>query len=217
MSQTRWSARDNACTSLNKDWKQIIEALEDIKSDNAHQKALVKNEATGLLAQLNSLETAILSEFWGSVLKQFNIGSKILQDVDTDVEVVSRLYESLITFVENKRESFDAFEEAGRKKSSSGEYKKSYKRIIKRKKRDDECHEGEVLLEGRDHFRINTFFPICDQLLAELRRRKTSYDAVTANFAFLGKLHTMSEAEVRVNAIKLQKLYQVDLAHELQE
>ncbi|KAK4887129.1 hypothetical protein RN001_003400 [Aquatica leii] len=107
--------QDDACASLTKDWNQIISALKAIKSDSAYQKVFVKNEATGLLAQLNSLETAILSEFLGSVLKQFNITTKTLQGVDTDVEVVSRLYESLITFVENKRETFDAFEAAGKK------------------------------------------------------------------------------------------------------
>ncbi|KAF2902652.1 hypothetical protein ILUMI_03537 [Ignelater luminosus] len=60
-------ARDDACASLNKDWNQIIAALEAKKGDSAHQKALAKNEAIGLLAQLNSLEMAILLEFWGSI------------------------------------------------------------------------------------------------------------------------------------------------------
>ncbi|KAF2902130.1 hypothetical protein ILUMI_04063 [Ignelater luminosus] len=186
--------RDDAYDSLNKGWNQIIATLEAIKSDPAHQNALVKNETTGLLAQENSLETAILLGFWGSILKQFNIVSKILQAIDTDVEVVSRLYNSLITFVENKRDSFDTFEEAGKK--SSQEYRSSHKRVIKRKKRDDEYREGEVLLLGRDHFRVNTFFPICDQLLGKLGMHKTSYDTVTLNFAFLCKLDTMSEAKV---------------------
>ncbi|KAK4877151.1 hypothetical protein RN001_009657 [Aquatica leii] len=101
---------------------------------------------------------------------------------------------------------------------NSYEYRTSDKRIIKRKKRDDECRDSEgEMLQGRDYFRVNTFLLICDKLLGELRRRKTSYDAVTANFAFLCKLDTMSEAEVRVNAIKLQKLYPIDLADDLQE
>ncbi|KAJ8975130.1 hypothetical protein NQ317_010360 [Molorchus minor] len=49
------------------------------------------------------------------------------------------------------------------------------------------------------------------------RGRKTSYDAITANFAFLCKLDTLSEEEVRVNAIKLQKLYPIDLADSQKE
>ncbi|KAF2880773.1 hypothetical protein ILUMI_25401 [Ignelater luminosus] len=96
-------------------------------------------------------------------------------------------------------------------KKSSQEYRRSHKRVIKRKKRGDEYREGEVLLLGRDHFRVNTFFPICDQLLGKLKMRKTP------NFAFLCKLDTMSEAKVRVNAINLQKLYPFDLANDLQE
>ncbi|KAL4705397.1 hypothetical protein ACJJTC_002420 [Scirpophaga incertulas] len=142
LSHTRWSARDDACTSLNKNWEQIIKALEAIKSNSSQQKALIKNEATGLVAQVNSLETAILSEFWGSVLKQFNSVSKVLQGVDTNIEVVSSLYDSLITFVQNQRESFDSFEKAGKEKCTE-DYKDSRKRISKRKKQDDEQRDGE--------------------------------------------------------------------------
>ncbi|KAF2883778.1 hypothetical protein ILUMI_22364 [Ignelater luminosus] len=149
--------RDDACASLNQDWKQIIAALDAIKV-TAHQKALIKNEATGLFAQLNSLETTIL------------------------------------------RDSFDALKRLVKK--SSQEYRSSHKGVIKRKKRDDYYREGEVLSLGRDHFRVNTFFPICDQLLSKLRMRKTLYDAVTSNFAFLCKLDTISEAEVRVKAMQ---------------
>ncbi|KAF2882240.1 hypothetical protein ILUMI_23933 [Ignelater luminosus] len=67
LSHSLWTVRNDAWASINKDWNQIIAALEAVKSDSAHQKALVKNEATGLLTQPNSLETAILSEFWGSM------------------------------------------------------------------------------------------------------------------------------------------------------
>ncbi|CAG9787080.1 unnamed protein product [Diatraea saccharalis] len=216
LSHTRWSARDDACSSLNKNWEQIIKALEAIKSNSSQQKAFIKNEATGLLAQLNSLETAILSEFWVSVLKQFNTVSKVLQGVDTNVEVVSNLYDSLITFVKNQRELFDAFEKAGKEKCTE-DYKDSRKRITKRKKRDDEQREGEVILQGRDYFKVNTFLPICDQLLGELRRRKTSYDAVTAKFVFLSNLSTLSEAEIKLNALSLQKSYPTDLADDLKD
>lgn len=73
LSHTRWSARDDACTSLNREWNQVIAALETIT--NPTQKALAKYEAKGLLSQLRSLEMAILSEFWGAILKQFNIVS----------------------------------------------------------------------------------------------------------------------------------------------
>lgn len=55
--------------------------------NHSTQKALVKDETARLLDRSNSLESAIFSEFWESI---FNIVSKILQSVDTDVEVVSK-------------------------------------------------------------------------------------------------------------------------------
>ncbi|KAF2879368.1 hypothetical protein ILUMI_26801 [Ignelater luminosus] len=77
------------------------------------------------------------------------------------------------------------------------EYRSSHKRVINGKKRDDEYCEGEVLLLERDRFRVNTFFPLCNQFLGKLRMRKASYDAVTSNFPYQCKLDTMSEAKVR--------------------
>lgn len=71
--------------------------------------------------------------------------------------------------------------------------------------------------QGRDHFRVNVFLAICDRLLGELRKHRTSYDAITANFAFLCKMDTMSEAEVKVNAINLQKVYPMDIADNFAE
>lgn len=38
-----------------------------------------------------------------------------------------------------------------------------------------------------------------------------------SNYACLCKLNTMSEAEVRANAIKLEKLYPIDLTNGLQQ
>ncbi|KAJ2939936.1 hypothetical protein O0L34_g6642 [Tuta absoluta] len=132
-------------------WEQLLAALEAIASD-VSQKAVVKSEVTGLISQIKTLGTAILSELRESILKQFNMVSKTLQGVDTDTEVVSKLYDTLNDFVNSKRECFDAIEESAKTKTSE-DYKNNQKRTVKRQKRDDESREGEVLLQGRDHFR----------------------------------------------------------------
>lgn len=64
LSETRWSARDDACQSLYKNWYLIIKALDLIKNDNA-EKTLSRNEARGILNKLNNLKTAFLSISWG--------------------------------------------------------------------------------------------------------------------------------------------------------
>ncbi|CAI6349131.1 unnamed protein product [Macrosiphum euphorbiae] len=39
LSDTRWSARDDACKSLNNNWKLIINALENLKNDKSQKPA----------------------------------------------------------------------------------------------------------------------------------------------------------------------------------
>jgi hypothetical protein len=98
LSETRWSARDDACQSLNKNWSIIIDALNLIKNDET-EKTLTRNEARGIVNKLNYLETAFLSIFWGQILHRFNITSKKLQSVNIDLGVVCEWYKSLITYI----------------------------------------------------------------------------------------------------------------------
>lgn len=51
LSDTRWSARDDACKSLKKNWQSIVNALEKINSDGT-QKPNTRCEASGILKQL---------------------------------------------------------------------------------------------------------------------------------------------------------------------
>lgn len=84
LSDTRWSARDDACKSLNNNWKLIINALENLKNDKL-QKPATRCEASGILQQLMSLEIAFMSLLWGDLLERFNLCSKKLQSVDMDL------------------------------------------------------------------------------------------------------------------------------------
>ena len=95
LSQTRWSARYDACQSLNKDWNEVIEALISIAEDET-EKYCTRCEASGNLRQLQRLETAILSSVWDNLLQRFHFSSKKLQAADIDLYTVAELYGSLI-------------------------------------------------------------------------------------------------------------------------
>ncbi|XP_015377219.1 PREDICTED: zinc finger MYM-type protein 1-like [Diuraphis noxia] len=84
LSDTRWSARDDACYSLNKNWSSIENALIKI-GENEKEKPAIRCEANGILKILKSLETSFLSIFWGDILHRFNTVSKKLQSVDIDL------------------------------------------------------------------------------------------------------------------------------------
>jgi len=77
LSDTKWSARDDACKSLNNNWKLIINALENLKNDKS-QKPTARCEANGILQKLLSLETAFMYILWGHLLERFNLSSKRL-------------------------------------------------------------------------------------------------------------------------------------------
>ncbi|XP_044588850.1 zinc finger MYM-type protein 1-like [Cotesia glomerata] len=70
LSQTRWSARHDACYALEKEWSAIIDALEFI-AESEDEKPTTWSEATGLQRKLQHLETAILVIVWNLFIYLF--------------------------------------------------------------------------------------------------------------------------------------------------
>lgn len=203
LSKTRWSARDDACKSLNKDWDQIVKALEFIQNDDT-QKPVTRNEACGYLKQLQRLETAILSLVWGQLLDRLNISSKALQSKEMNLSTVSHIYGSLYEYVSHIRTQFDAFEEKGIEKSKISNYEDSLRRKkIRKPQNDEKKEECGTSLTGRDSFKINTFLVIVDRLLSELSKRKTVYEETSSLFDIFISGVDCDERIIAENAKKL--------------
>ena len=64
-------------------------------------------EANGLTKKMEQLETAIMAAISHTVLDRFIATSASLQKADTDLLTAVKLYQSLITFVKQMRETFD--------------------------------------------------------------------------------------------------------------
>ena len=111
LSQTRWSARHDACYALEKEWSAIIDALEFI-AENRDEKPTTRSEATGLQRKLQHLETAILVIVWNVILDRFNAASKKLQESQADLSSVVQIYSSLALFLQDMRDrQFSEYEE----------------------------------------------------------------------------------------------------------
>ena len=84
------------------------------------------------------------------------------------------------------------------------------KRNRKTKKTFD--YEGEntgctrALEDARESFRIGTYLPIIDILIAEVRRRKSVYCILQQNFNFLLNLNTWAISDIENAASKLLKV-----------
>lgn len=185
LSQTRWSAREDACSSLKTNWDDVIKALEELIKDN-DQKPIVRCEAKGLLQKLNRLESAFFVNFWSDILERLNIVSKKLQSINMNIFTVVELYESLIHFIKaiRNRKSFKKYEDLAKEKSHLSNYDECQKRIKKRKLHSDETNMNDTLFTKQDNLYTKTFIVIIDTLLCELKRRKSAYDVLLKNFSF---------------------------------
>lgn len=212
LSETRWYAREEACRCLSENWDSVIEALQFYQSDPS-EKPLVRNESWGILNSLYRLETALMLEIWTDILERFQNVSVTLQSVETSIEKVNMLYDSLVKYMESLREMFDHYEKKAIERCEN-DYETAIKRLKKRKLRVDEDRGGveqEVILTGREKFRVETFFVIIDRLKTELLRRKEAYSVIASTFSVFSNMSSLSPSEISERAANLQALYDNDL------
>ncbi|XP_050523340.1 zinc finger MYM-type protein 1-like [Daktulosphaira vitifoliae] len=93
LSGTRWSAREDACKSLNENWSSIMNASNIIECD-ANEKPNTRFETKCIKKKLDTLEIGFLSIFWGNILQRFNAvileifknATKLQKEFEIDLE-----------------------------------------------------------------------------------------------------------------------------------
>lgn len=206
---TRWSAKAEACRSLVEDWAPIVEALTQISGD-VSQKPITKNEAVGLLKQLERLETFFMAGFWDLILKRFKLVSQKLQNKNMDVDMVVELYESLIQFLMDTRTQYEFFEEQAKEKCPR-DFNSITGRQKNRKLVSDESRNNEVTLTGSDLFRVSVFNVILDNMLSEFRKRLTAYKNIMEKYGFLTKILDLSNEQIVAAATHLCNIFERDI------
>ena len=146
-----------------------------------NEHADTRHEANSIKKKLIKLEIAFMTIFWKRVLGRFNATSVYLQTIEIDMVTGNSMLQSLITFVGELRNDFDAIEDEAKimsllvnKEWSNGG--KNKRKIIQIYMDGTTGHES---LKGRDTFRVNTFFVIIDKLQVELKKRSSAYDNIT--------------------------------------
>ncbi|XP_060861796.1 52 kDa repressor of the inhibitor of the protein kinase-like [Metopolophium dirhodum] len=80
LSNTRWSARADACRALYNSWDKIINALVTIE-DDIFEKCATRNESNGLYNQMQKLETSFM------YLREKSLHIEIFPNVDTALRI----------------------------------------------------------------------------------------------------------------------------------
>lgn len=149
------------------------------------------------------METAFLTVFWTYVLEQFNITNKTLQGTAIDIGTASKLYASLINLIQGTRDGFDYFEEQAKTMSGIELYQDAKSRLKKRKVFYDEKSDTDTLMNGREKFKIFTFYVVIDRIASELQKRRQAYDFYYTKFIVIHKLISLSVSEIIEFANKL--------------
>ena len=176
-----------------------------------------KSDSSYLKKSIDTLETAILCVLWHKILQRFHSTTKSLQRADMSLGSCAALYNGIESFCQHIRDKFDTTEKDGLKLTIG--MQKAYvfpnKRNPKTKKTFD--YEGEhtgytrALKGARESFRIGTYLPIIDLLIAEVRRRKFVYCILQQNFNFLLNLNTWVISNIENAASKSFKVYASNL------
>lgn len=150
-----------------------------------------------------------VANFWDVILDRFHATSMHLQKSDIDISVAAQLLSSLRDFVAGLRDQFEAFERAALNVTGvSQSYKHNLQRKRKRKTFADESSEPGVTLEGREKFKIETFYVVIDNP----DHRLDAYKHLTSLFGVLFMSDQVSNSDVIVEKVNaLSAAYPSDL------
>ena len=162
-----------------------------------------------------TLETCIYAIMWDDILQRIDLTNISLQDVNKDLNTAVIELQSLIEFIEVKRDSFDYYEAEALKICINGTYKSLNMRIPRRNTRYDDGQAPDTIFSARDDFKIKSFLPVMDQLIASLKQRMKAYEETYSRFSFLSKLDTISVEELTNKATTLCQIYQDDIDENL--
>ncbi|KAJ8685376.1 hypothetical protein QAD02_021169 [Eretmocerus hayati] len=89
-SETRWSARADACDAFFDSREDISTVLSNF-TKNEKEKPVARAEASGLIKSLSSLESYFIAIFWRDILDRFNSVSKSLQSPTSDLTQIRKI------------------------------------------------------------------------------------------------------------------------------
>lgn len=147
-----------------------------------------------------------MNEFWTTILVRINAVSESLQSENIELQTAIWLLNLLLGFLKSQRDNFDYYEQKACELKYS-EYSDESKWKRARKWHFDDGDGNDVVLQGAEKFKIETYLPILDQLIAELSRRLEAYETVHSVFGILYTFPTFTDAQLKEGASKLLENY----------
>ena len=157
-----------------------------------------KLDSLYLKKSIDALETAILCVLWHKILQRFHSISGSLQRANMTSGSCAALYNGIESFCQHLRDKFVTTEKDGLKLTTGMQKTYVSPNKCNRKTKKTFNYEGEdtgytrALEDARQSFRIGTYFPIIDLVIAEVRRQKFVYCIWQQNFNFFAESEHLS-------------------------
>lgn len=147
-------------------------------------------------------------------MQRINNTSIDLQKSTVNLSIVVSVYESLIAFIHDVRNSFDTFELEFKSLHINPEFCDIRKKQPpKSRMLDDIANNPGVNMSKNQDSIVNTLYVLCDRLISELVKRNHAYKLLEQKFGFLYK--NMTRPDI-VNSVDLiLQTYSEDLDYEL--
>ncbi|KAL4104816.1 hypothetical protein QTP88_020092 [Uroleucon formosanum] len=140
LTDTRWSARADATKALSQSYNCFQKALQFIVKDTNQTQETIY-EAKCLLKE---------------VLDRINVIGKSLQKETIELHTAIDLLKSLLKFLTSLRDKFDDYERKANMKTDA-QYTDESSRVRVRKRYSDDGDGEEVVLRGREKFKIDSY------------------------------------------------------------
>lgn len=218
LSTTRWSCRYDASAAVLNSYSSLVNCLEKLKDDES-KDGLTRTEARSILKNLQRPTTHFMLIFWTKILERFNKVSKSLQKVQNTLNTVRTLLSSLREYFQTMRNDFEMIQEEVRTKfgviENENPDQTRPQRLRKRKLHFDEVPGSEeVLMSENTKLKVEGFYAVIDNAIAELERRGKVYDEVFQRFEFLFCLDETKEVILEKMKI-FQEFYRSEVSDDL--
>lgn len=202
---TRWSSKHNAIVAIDTSYGKIINVLKSLLDENQLQTEDNKATARGLINKLCSFENVLMLKIWRIILGQFERVNRALQKSDLNLSVTSKLYKSLISFLEQLPEQYDSiFADALKLFEEVKAHEVDTVRTRSTSNRKDPEDEKQNLKDS-------LFLPIVNSLLINVKSRGATYSDLDEKFTFLTILDKLSNEQISQSCKKVASVYSNDL------
>lgn len=150
----------DALHALSNGYKEFKKVLQNLAKDLS-QTPETRVTAEGLYKQLTQFDTVFLKLLWNDLLMRFDKTSENLQKEELDLLGATKQLQTLQSFLEAKRDTYEQYENAAIKLCGleAANYKRDRKRTIFANEKKDETD-----MNARTKFRTGVFLTIIDSL-----------------------------------------------------